>query len=116
MTLYAQWKVTMPSPPRLVTLGTVHTFALGSSFLSITLKSQVAAFARVIRARHYTKVDLEGDASGPVNVANQRLALARAIAVEAYLRALGIRSVHYVLSAKVTGTTSASLVVVVASS
>jgi outer membrane protein OmpA-like peptidoglycan-associated protein len=106
----------MPSPPRLVTLGTVHTFALGSSFLSITLKSQVAAFARVIRARHYTKVDLEGDASGPVNVANQRLALARAIAVEAYLKSLGIRSVHYVLSAHVTGTTSASLVVVVASS
>jgi predicted outer membrane repeat protein len=116
LTLYAQWKVTMPSPPRLVTLGTVHTFALGSSFLSITLKSQVAAFARVIRARHYTKVDLEGDASGPVNVANQRLALARAIAVEAYLRALGLTKVHYTLSAHVTGTTSASLVVVVASS
>jgi len=116
LTLYAQWKVATARPPRLVTLGTVHTFTLGSSYLSTTLKSQVAAFARVIRARHYTSVDLEGEASGPVNFGNQRLALARAVSVEVYLRSLGLTSVHYVLSAKVTGTTAASFVVVVASS
>jgi predicted outer membrane repeat protein len=115
-TLFAQWKVAAARPPRLVTLGTVHTFTLGSSFLSTTLKSQVAAFASVIRARHYTSVNLEGEALGPVNLTNQRLALARAVSVEVYLKSLGLTSVRYVLSARVTGSTAASLVVVVASS
>jgi len=116
LTLYAQWTTIPVKPPHLVVLGSIHPFSIGSSSLTRDLRRQVAVFAKVIRARHYVKVDLEGEASGPVNVANQRLALARAIAVEAYLKSLGIRSVHYVLSAKVIGTTSASLVVVVASS
>jgi hypothetical protein len=73
-------------------------------------------FAKVIRARHYVNVNLNGGATIPANNANRRLALARATSVEAYLRALGLTKVHYTLSAHVTGTTSASLVVVVASS
>ena len=115
LTLYAQWTAKTVTR-HLVMLGTVHTFALGSSVLTTAMQHQVAAFAKVIRSRHYVNVSLEGKATLPANAANRQLALARARSVEGYLKILGLATVHYTLSEKVTGTTPASLVVVVASS
>lgn len=116
LTLYAQWTASAVHPPHPVRLGTVHTFDANSSKLTSAMKNQVAAFARVIRARHYVNVSLVGEATRPANAVDRALALARAQSVEAYLKSLGLTKVHYGLSGKVTGTTSASQIVVVTSS
>ena len=113
LTLYAQWIAASPSV--LLRLGSVHTFATDSSTLSRTLRNQVAAFDRVISARHYVEVNLEGESSLPASAAHRQLALARAHAVEAYLKAHGLAEVHFTLSETVTGTTQASSIVVVIS-
>jgi hypothetical protein len=82
--LYAQW-----SGHKLPTLfGAIGTFRIGSSSLSVALKSQIHRIAVTIRSRKYRTVDLYGYTSATgLNSLNVSLSRARARKVAAYLHA-----------------------------
>jgi uncharacterized repeat protein (TIGR02543 family) len=81
--LYAQW-----SGHKLPTLfGAIGSFKLGSSSLSVALKSQIHRIAVTIRIRKYRKVDLFGyTAATGLSSLNVSLSRARARNVATYLR------------------------------
>ena len=114
-TLYAQWTIVTAAPvaaPVYKEIYALHTFAPGSAVLTKAMELQISNLASIFVSRGYVDVILKGNAALPNSTASRKLARARALAVEAYMKLLDV-TVHLTISQKVSGTTLASGVVYV---
>jgi outer membrane protein OmpA-like peptidoglycan-associated protein len=114
-TLFAQWTiVTAPAAPARTyqEIFAIHTFAPGSATLTKAIKAQISNLVSIFAARNYVDVILTGNAVLPHSTVNQKLARARALAVDAYMRLLAVK-VHLIIQSRVSGTTLAFAVVYV---
>jgi uncharacterized repeat protein (TIGR02543 family) len=116
-TLYAQWSTNAvpasnsPKPaPSYRVIGVIRSFAVGSSALTPVLEVQVRRLATLIEARHFGDVILKGNATLPVSASNGALARARAIAVEKFLKQLGVHA-KFAIEFTVSGATTFYLAV-----
>jgi uncharacterized repeat protein (TIGR02543 family) len=112
--LYAHWQSTSTTPASVTfhEVFALHTFAPVSAVLTSAIKSQVKNLVTIFKARSYSAVLLQGNATVPNSAANQKLAKARALAVEAYMKKLGVKATLSI-EATVSGSTSKFSVVFV---
>ena len=105
-TLYAQWETNASTPAAAAFryAFTIHTFVFGSSALTAQIKDQINHLVVLFNAHDVVHINLRGNATLPNNSYNQALARARAAAVEAYMRSLGIHA-SITTTATVSGAT-----------
>jgi uncharacterized repeat protein (TIGR02543 family) len=112
--LYAHWQSTSTTPASVTfhEVFALHTFAPGSAVLTSAIKSQIKNLVTIFKARSYSAVLLQGNATVPNSASNKNLAKARALAVEAYMKKLGVK-VTFSIEATVSGSTAKYSVVFV---
>jgi uncharacterized repeat protein (TIGR02543 family) len=105
-TLYAQWEANASTPAAAAFryAFTIHTFVFGSSALTAQIKDQINHLVVLFNAHDVVHINLRGNATLPNNSYNQALARARAAAVEAYMRSVGIHA-SITTTATVSGAT-----------
>jgi len=105
-TLYAQWESNSATPASQAFryAFTVHTFVFGSSVLTSQIKTQLNHLVVLFNAHSVVHATLRGNATLPNNTYNQNLARARALAVAAYMRSLGIHA-SLTITSTVSGAT-----------
>jgi uncharacterized repeat protein (TIGR02543 family) len=105
-TLYAQWESNSATPASAAFhyAYTIHTFVFGSSALTNQIKSQIDHLVILFNAHHVVHFTLRGNATLPNNASNQALAKARALAVDGYMKTLGIHA-STTISSTVSGST-----------
>jgi uncharacterized repeat protein (TIGR02543 family) len=105
-TLYAQWESNSATPASQAFryAFTVHTFVFGSSALTLQIKTQINHLVVLFNAHAVVHATLRGNATLPNNTFNQNLAKARALAVAAYMKSLGIHA-SLTITSTVSGAT-----------
>ncbi|MFZ1063832.1 MAG: InlB B-repeat-containing protein [Acidimicrobiales bacterium] len=111
-TLYAQWSAVANTSASFTKVLTIGDFNEGSAALTAALKAQVRSLARLIKSNGDVAVKLVGYATLPNNTNDQALALARARAVQSYLRSLGVTNITFTIQSQVAGTSAGNRVVV----
>jgi len=105
-TLYAQWESNSASPASTAFhyAYKLSEFVFGSSVLTPQLKTQIGHLVVLFNAHTVVHVALRGNATLPVNAFNENLSKARALAVAAYMKSLGIHA-NLTISSSVSGAT-----------
>jgi uncharacterized repeat protein (TIGR02543 family) len=107
LTLYAQWTKSVPSSVGFtIVVGTIGFFSTGSATFTPGLIDELTVLVSRLRSHHVSSIELVGAAPRPNDAQEVRLAQARALAVENYLRAHGFSHVTFVLKYQVAGTSA----------
>ena len=107
LTLYAQWTKSVPSSVGFtIVVGTIGFFSTGSATFTPGLIDELTVLVSRLRSPHVSSIELVGAAPRPNDAQEVRLAQARALAVENYLRAHGFSHVTFVLKYQVAGTSA----------
>jgi uncharacterized repeat protein (TIGR02543 family) len=105
-TLYAQWESNSATPAAAAFkyAFTIHTFVFGSSALTAQIEDQINHLVVLFNNHDAAHVTLRGNATLPNNTFNQKLATARALAVEGYMKRIGIHA-SITITSTVSGAT-----------